>query len=263
MTFLSMRNVRFEFPGWPAVVRGIDLDVAEGQIKCLVGRSGSGKTTVLKLAAGLLTPSSGAVELRGSAPSSHRRDIGFVFQSPTLLEWQRVTDNVLLPVSLRSTPTVRDRDQADQLLAQLGLGGYGARYPRQLSGGQQSRVALARALILQPALLVLDEPFAALDAITREELQADLLATCRDRGTSALFVTHDIGEAVFLGDEVMLLHDGVIVKREAIALARPRAASVRYAPSFAVHAMALRDAMERASDSPGIGCAAAPVTEPA
>ena len=263
MTFLSMRNVHFEFPGWPAVVRGIDLDVAEGEIKCLVGRSGSGKTTVLKLAAGLLTPSSGAVALRGSAPSSHRRDIGFVFQSPTLLEWQRVTDNVLLPVSLRSTPTVRDRDQADQLLAQLGLGGYGARYPRQLSGGQQSRVALARALILQPALLVLDEPFAALDAITREELQADLLATCRDRGTSALFVTHDIGEAVFLGDEVMLLHDGVIVKREAIALARPRAPSVRYAPSFAVHAMALRDAMERASDGTGIRCANAPVTDPA
>ena len=245
MTFLALRAVGFGFAGWPDVLRDIDLDVAESEIHCLVGRSGSGKTTLLKLAAGLLSPTAGTVALRGSPPATHRRDIGFVFQSPTLLEWQRVIDNVLLPVSLRRPPSVADRQKAAQLLDQLGLDGYGQRYPRQLSGGQQSRVALARALLLEPALLVLDEPFAALDAITREELQQDLLDTCRARRASALFVTHDIGEAVFLGDRVTLLHEGSVLMRMTVELPRPRTASDRYGPAFAAHALALREAMGR------------------
>jgi NitT/TauT family transport system ATP-binding protein len=132
-------------------VDGADLDVEEGAIHCLVGRSGCGKTTLLKLAAGLLVPDSGDVVFRGRQHGAIGPDIGFVFQAPSLLEWLRVIDNVLLPVSLHHRPTRGERTQALQLLEQLGLGAHARKYPRQLSGGQQSRVALARALILQPA----------------------------------------------------------------------------------------------------------------
>ena len=208
MTLLDLDRVGFRYPGWPETLRDVDLDLFEGEIHCLIGRSGSGKTTLLKLAAGLLDPTSGSIVLRGAPPARHRADIGFVFQSPTLLEWLSVADNVLLPIALKRTPTATDRAKADAMLAQLGLDGFGARHPRMLSGGQQSRVALARALILDPPLLVFDEPFAALDAMTREELQHDLAATIRARNASALFVTHDINEAVYLGDRVTLIDAG-------------------------------------------------------
>ncbi|HMA08184.1 MAG TPA: ATP-binding cassette domain-containing protein, partial [Ramlibacter sp.] len=175
MSFLALRQVGFTFPGWPPVVREVDWDVEEGEFHCLVGRSGCGKTTLLKLAAGLLHPDEGHIRLRGAELLAPGPALGFVFQSPTLLEWHRVLDNVLLPVSLQHRPTPAEIEKAQQLLAQLGLSAHTRHYPRQLSGGQQSRVALARALILEPSLLLLDEPFAALDAITREELQDDLL----------------------------------------------------------------------------------------
>ena len=141
-SFLALRGVRFGFAGQPPVIQDLDLELAPGDIHCLVGRSGCGKTTLLKLAAGLLPPDAGSVTIRG-APPHDRRAVGFVFQQPTLLDWLSVRDNVLLPVSLQHRPTDADRQVADALLAQLGLAPYGARFPRQLSGGQQSRVALA------------------------------------------------------------------------------------------------------------------------
>lgn len=229
---LSLRKLRFSFPGWPPTVDGADLEVEEGAIHCLVGRSGCGKTTLLKLAAGLLVPDSGQVLFRGRPHETIGPDIGFVFQAPSLLEWLPVIDNVLLPVSLHHRPTAQERTQAQQLLEQLGLGVQARKYPRQLSGGQQSRVALARALILQPALLLLDEPFAALDAITREELQNDLLAMCRTRRTSVLFVTHDVAEAVFLGDWVHVVDGGRIAQEIAVDLPE-RNAALRTSAAFA------------------------------
>lgn len=227
MSLLSLQQVRFAFPGWPPTVDGADLEVAQGAFHCLVGRSGCGKTTLLKLAAGLLVPDAGCVLFQGRP-----QDIGFVFQSPNLLEWLRVVDNVLLPVSLHHRPTGEERARALQLLAQLGLAGQGDKVPRQLSGGQQSRVALARALMLQPSLLLLDEPFAALDAITREELQRDLLAMCRQHRTTVLFVTHDIAEAVFLGDHVDVVEGGRIAQEIAVDLSE-RSTAVRYGAAFA------------------------------
>lgn len=228
MSVLSLRRVRFAFPGWPPTVDGADLEVEQGAFHCLVGRSGCGKTTLLKLAAGLLAPDSGEIRFAGSM-----RDIGFVFQSPTLLEWLSVVDNVLLPVTLHGRPAPADRERALQLLAQLGLEAHAPKHPRQLSGGQQSRVALARALILQPRLLLLDEPFAALDAITREELQHDLRAMCRARGATVLFVTHDIAEAVYLADRVDVVEAGRIAQEIPVALEQ----RTRTAPAF-VHACA-------------------------
>lgn len=246
--FLSLERVGFRYPTGPALLRGIDLALAEGDFHCIVGRSGCGKTTLLKLAAGLLTPTKGQVLLRGRAPLAARADIGFVFQTPTLLEWLRVIDNVLLPVTLQRRPTPADHDMALKLLDRLGLGDHAQRYPRQLSGGQQSRVALARALVLSPSLLLLDEPFAALDAITREDLQRDLLAMCRAERTTALFVTHDIAEAVFLGDRVTLMDGGRIVNRFDIDLPRPEGVVDRGSPSFAAQCTRLREAMNRQAE---------------
>jgi NitT/TauT family transport system ATP-binding protein len=242
VNLLEMRGVRFAFPGWPPTVDGADLAVAPGAFHCLVGRSGCGKTTLLKLAAGLLRPDAGSVLFRGAPHAAAGPEIGFVFQSPNLLEWQRVLDNVLLPVALHRRTRDADRERALQLLQQLGLADHARKYPRQLSGGQQSRVALARALILQPALLLLDEPFAALDAITREELQRDLLQTCRDAGTGVLFVTHDIAEAVYLADRVDVVDAGRIAQEIAIALPQ-RSAAVRTSAAFARYCAQVRSAL--------------------
>lgn len=242
MSVLSLQQVRFAFPGWGPTVDGVDLEVEQGAFHCLVGRSGCGKTTLLKLAAGLLVPDSGRVVFHGRTHDAIGPGIGFVFQSPNLLEWHRVIDNVLLPVSLHHRSTAAERAQALQLLDQLGLAAHAQKYPRQLSGGQQSRVALARALILQPALLLLDEPFAALDAITREELQRDLLQMCRDRRTSVLFVTHDIAEAVYLADRVDVIDAGRIAQEIAIALPA-RTAATRYSAAFVQHCAQVRAAL--------------------
>ena len=241
MSLLSLQHVRYAFPGWPPTVDGADLEVEEGAFHCLVGRSGCGKTTLLKIAAGLIAPDSGRVVFR-SRRAAPGPDIGFVFQSPNLLEWQRVIDNVLLPVTLHRRPSPAQVQRAHALLEQLGLAGHARKYPRQLSGGQQSRVALARALILQPALLLLDEPFAALDAITREELQRDLLQMGRSQGTTVLFVTHDIAEAVFLADRVDVVEGGRIAQEIAIDLPE-RTTAVRYGASFARQAAAVRAAL--------------------
>jgi NitT/TauT family transport system ATP-binding protein len=240
VSLLAMRNVTFAFPGWPPTVDGVELRVEEGAFHCLVGRSGCGKTTLLKLAAGLLVPDSGSVVFKGGTGGA--RDIGFVFQSPNLLEWQRVIDNVLLPVSLQHRPSQDERAAAFALLEQLGLAAHAQKYPRQLSGGQQSRVALARALILRPALLLLDEPFAALDAITREELQRDLLQMCRRQGTSVLFVTHDISEAVYLADRIDVVDAGRIVQEIAVDVP-DRTAALRTSAAFARHAAQVRSAL--------------------
>ena len=243
MSFLAMRGVGYTFAGWPPVVRGIDWDIGEGEFHCLVGRSGCGKTTLLKLATGLLRPDTGRITLQDAQLTDPGPKLGFVFQSPTLLEWHRVLDNVLLPASLRARPTSQQRERAQQLLAQLGLRDHMNHYPRQLSGGQQSRVALARALILEPALLLLDEPFAALDAITREELQDDLLRMCREQRTTVLFVTHDIGEAVYLADHVSVMDAGRIVEQIRIDLPKPRTPAVRTSEPFVRHAARVRAAM--------------------
>ncbi len=245
MAFLDIEQVVFTYPGRPPVLDGVSWRVQAGEFHCLLGRSGCGKTTLLKLAAGLLRPQAGHIVLRGGELAAPGPQTGFMFQSPTLLEWLSVLDNVLLPVSLQRRPMPQDRQCALRLLDQLGLASHAQHHPRQLSGGQQSRVALARALILEPLLLLLDEPFAALDAITRADLQDDLLRTCRERGTTVLFVTHDIREAVYLGDRIALMREGRIVDDWTIALPVPRAQAIQHGPAFNDCCARVRAAMDR------------------
>ncbi len=242
MNVLTLHGLRYAFGDGQAIVDGVDLALEQGAFHCLVGRSGCGKTTLLRLAAGLLRPLDGEVSFQPPRIPEAGTGIGFVFQSPNLLEWLRVVDNVLLPLSLHRRPTTADVAQARALLAQLGLAAHADKYPRQLSGGQQSRVALARALLLSPALLLLDEPFAALDAITREELQRDLRALCGRQGTSVLFVTHDIAEAVFLADRIHVMEAGRIVQALSVDLPAPPARD-RYSALFAARAAAVRAAL--------------------
>jgi NitT/TauT family transport system ATP-binding protein len=242
--FLQLNAATFAYEGtFGDVVSSIDWSIPEGGIHCLVGRSGCGKTTLLKLAAGLLQPISGSVRVLGSDVAEPSKHVGFVFQSPSLLEWQTVLNNVLLPISLHGNVTTEDQAAARELIKLVGLQEHIDRYPTQLSGGQQSRVALARALITKPEGLLMDEPFAALDAITREELQDDLLQLVSLRQTTVLFVTHDIGEAVYLADKVAVMRAGEIVCSADVTLSRPRNQTQRYSSVFNATCLKLRNAM--------------------
>ncbi|MDP1564653.1 MAG: ABC transporter ATP-binding protein [Polaromonas sp.] len=242
--FLDMRGVSYSFPAYPQVVNQLYWQIARGEVHSVVGRSGWGKTTVIKLAAGLLLPDHGTVTVDGEALHKPGSQLGFVFQAPTLLEWTSVLDNVLLPVTLQRRPLPADRARADELLALMGLSGLGRRFPTELSGGQQSRVAIARALLLAPTLLLLDEPFAALDAITREELQDDLLRICRLAQTTVFFVTHDISEAVYLADRVAVMADGKITDDLVVDLPWPRQRALRYGAPFNAVCAQVRQAMD-------------------
>lgn len=245
-SFVAIEQASYRYGSEPAIVDRVDWAMPHGAFHCLVGRSGSGKTTLLKLAAGLLLPDQGSVRIDGVALDGPGPRIGFVFQQPTLLDWLSVIDNVLLPISLKRRPQPQDREKARALLDLVSLGAYAQRHPAQLSGGQQSRVAVARSLITEPDLLLLDEPFAALDALTREELQDDLLALCALNATTVLFVTHDINEAVYLADRVAIMAAGRLHHALAIDLPRPRSREMRYDQPFNALCRDLRQAMDAA-----------------
>jgi len=244
---LRLEGVRFGYPGAPPVVDGIDWELPTAAFHCFVGRSGCGKSTLLRLAAGLLHPHAGTITLAGHAVQGPDRKAAFVFQRPTLLDWHTVRDNVLLPVTLRGRASRADQARADELIHALGLDGLADRYPYQLSGGQQSRVAIARALLPRPALLLMDEPFAAVDTITREALHDVLLAACRAEGTAVLFVTHDLAEAVYLGDRVAVMQQGRLVQAIDVALSRPRMPALREHPVFHAACAQLRHTMQAAA----------------
>ena len=183
----------------------LSLSIADGEIITLVGQSGCGKTTFLNLLAGLLLPTSGSLRLRGKPITGPRRDVGVVFQDPVLLPWKRVLDNVLLPAVVRRTDIAQARTRARMLLQLVGLAGFEDRYPSELSGGMQQRVAIARGLLNEPALLLMDEPFGALDALTREQMNFELLNIWQATPKTIVLITHNIEEAVLLGHRVLVL----------------------------------------------------------
>ena len=241
---LRLRNVSFSYLEGVETLHNINLDLAPGEFHCLIGRSGCGKTSLLKLAAGLLSAQQGEVVWNNQPLITPQSDMGFVFQRPTLLEWLDVLDNVLLPIALHRRIEASDLQKAKELLQRMGLAHKFHGKPTELSGGQQSRVAIARALITSPHILFMDEPFASLDAITREELQHDLMGICAEHKTSILFVTHDIGEAVYLGNQVSVMAQGKIHHTLPIDLPQPRQNSMRHSPEFNHFSAKLRHAME-------------------
>lgn len=241
---LALEAVGFAYPGGITVLDRLDLTVARGELHCLLGRSGCGKTTLLKLAAGLLKPTSGRVRWRDRPVDGPLAGVGFVFQQPALLDWLNVLDNVLLPLSLHRRVTPADREAARSLLRRVGLMDLDTRQPTQLSGGQRSRVAVARALIDRPELLCMDEPFAALDALSREALQQDLRALCLAEGTAVLFVTHDLSEATYLGDRVSVMAAGALVAEQTVPLPPRRSQAIRHGEPFNACCAQLRRQLE-------------------
>jgi NitT/TauT family transport system ATP-binding protein len=213
----------------------VDLSVKPGEFVAVVGPSGCGKSTLLKIIAGLLVPSTGKVEIVGRPVSGPYTDLGVVFQSPVLLDWRTILDNVLVQIDLRGGNPAAYRDQARALLAKVGLAEFETRMPRELSGGMRQRTAIVRALIHEPPLLLMDEPFGALDALTREQMRIDLEKLWLERGQTTFFITHGISEAVALADRVIVMtpRPGRIERIIEIDLPRPRHKAVISSRRFA------------------------------
>ena len=228
------------------VVALTDIDLAILSCEFLVGPSGCGKSTLLKIVGGLSASSAGTVAIGGEVVTQPRRDIGFVFQDAVLLPWRTVLDNVMLPVEVQKLDRHRYRDRALDLLQMVGLEGFVNKYPHELSGGMQQRAAIARSLVTDPAILLMDEPFGALDVLTREQLNLDLLRIWREASKTIVFVTHSISESVFLADRVVVLsaRPGRIVQVEPIELRRPRDLDVMVHPEFGRAVTEIRPRLE-------------------
>jgi NitT/TauT family transport system ATP-binding protein len=205
-------------------IDSVALEVKRNEFVCLVGPSGCGKSTLLRLVAGLVAPSGGTVSIGGVAVTEPRADTGIVFQAPTLLPWASILDNVLFPLDMMGILDAAGRARARDLLALVGLAGFEGKYPRELSGGMQQRAGICRALVHDPDILLMDEPFGALDALTREELTIELMRIARERPKTILFVTHSIPEAVLLADRVVVMsaRPGRVAEIIDVALPRPR-----------------------------------------
>ena len=205
----------------------INLDIRAGEFVTVVGPSGCGKSTLMRMIAGLIAPSRGEIRLGGDIVRGTRRDIGIVFQSPVLFPWRTVLENVLIPIDVQRRGRQQNLPKARDLLAMVGLADFAHRYPAELSGGMQQRVGIARALAMEPKVLLLDEPFGALDALTRARLQTELQRIWAHEKITMILVTHDVDEAVFLGDRVVVLapRPGRISRIFDVPAARPRARS--------------------------------------
>jgi NitT/TauT family transport system ATP-binding protein len=213
------------------------LEIGDRELVTLVGPSGCGKSTLLKLVAGLVPPSRGQIRVREQPVTGPFPDVGFVFQQPVLLPWRNVLDNVLFSVEMLGLDPRQHRKQAGDLLELTGLDGFETKYPRELSGGMQQRVAICRALLPDPSLLLMDEPFGALDAMTREEMSLELLRVWEERRKTILFVTHSIPEAILLADRVVVMspRPGRIVRLIAVDLPRPRTMDMEFDARFKAH----------------------------
>jgi NitT/TauT family transport system ATP-binding protein len=234
-TLVSMREVTKIFSNGVTALAGFDLDVVPGEVVSLLGPSGCGKSTVLRLIAGLAEPTGGSVTWPGSATDDHRGEIGFVFQDPTLMPWANVADNVWLPLRLRGMSRRDARDRIAESLALVGLSDFAKAYPRELSGGMRMRVSIARALSLRPRLLLMDEPFAALDEIARFRLNDDLLRLQSDLRCTIVFVTHSIYESAYLSSRIAVMspRPGRIVAEIEGELPGPRAKDFRTSARYA------------------------------
>ena len=234
-TVVSGRNVGKIFAGGSVVaLEGATFDIPKGSFVSLVGPSGCGKSTLLRLVAGLIEPTSGDLEVHGTAVTGPRQDVAMMFQKATLLEWRTAVENVLLPTEIVRAPTRADRAHALDLLGMVGLTDFAFSFPAQLSGGMQQRVALARLLQTGADIVLLDEPFGALDEFTRERLNLELLRIVDEVGATTIFVTHNITEAIFLADTVIVMtpRPGRMAKFVDVPLSRPRELKMQVTPEF-------------------------------
>ena len=232
-------------------LRDVGFSVGRGELLALVGPSGCGKSTLLRVVAGLRRPTRGSVEVDGRAVTGPIPSVGMVFQAPVLLKWRTVRDNVLLPAELAGLERARYRERAEHLLRLVGLDGFADRLPRELSGGMQQRAAICRALLLDPPLLLMDEPFGALDAMTRDEMNLELLRVWGEPAAArktVVFVTHSIPEAVFLADRVVVMspRPGRVARVVDVPLPRPRTPATRAAPQFGALSLEIHETLTRA-----------------
>lgn len=232
--------------GEVAALKSLDFEIYDGEFVSVVGQSGCGKSTLLKVLAGLLPYTAGSVELNGKPLRGPTPQAAVVFQSPVLLPWRTVLDNVLLPIEFRKWPMASYRQSAADLLAMVGLSEFAQRYPFELSGGMQQRTAIVRALVQDPRLLLMDEPFGALDAMTREQMNLELMRIWSKSGKTVIFITHSIAEAIFLSDRViaMTARPGTIADVITINLPRPRELSVINTDHFGRYAAKLRSLLD-------------------
>ena len=234
-TLVVARHIAKRFSSGVEALRDVDLQIERGQFASIVGPSGCGKSTLLRLVAGLDEPSDGTLTIQGRSPNEARRDLldlAFVFQDATLLPWRSVGGNIALPLELRGEA---NPERVDQVLAMVGLTDFASAYPAQLSGGMRMRASIARALATQPELLLLDEPFGALDEITRQRLNEELLRLWQQDRWTGLFITHNVYEAVFLSQRVLVMsaRPGRIIADIAVPFDHPRDPDLRAAPEFA------------------------------
>ena len=229
MSVVSLRGVSKTFDSGTQAIAALDLEVRAGEFLSLVGPSGCGKSTALRIIAGLIAPTSGSVEWPTGRP-----EIGFVFQEPTLMPWRSALDNARLPLELKGIARGDAEVRSRNALARVGLGEFEKAYPRELSGGMKMRVSIARAIAAHPKLLLMDEPFAALDELTRQALNDDLLKLAREDGITVIFVTHSVYESAYLSDRVVVMtpRPGRVTADIAIAQPENRNAAYRLTPQF-------------------------------
>ncbi len=233
----------FSIDGTPLpVLEDVSFEVPSGGVVAVVGPNGSGKSTLLRLIAGLLPPDRGAITIDGRPVGDADQRVGLIFQEPRLLPWRRVIDNVAFPLELVGVGNAQRRERARSLLDLVGVSTFADAYPQQLSGGMRQRVAIARALARDPEVLLLDEPFSALDALTRERFDMELLELWQRIGSTVVVVTHSISESVFLADEVVVLspRPGRVVRRVPVPLSRPRTPEVYETLAFTRAAAEIR-----------------------
>jgi NitT/TauT family transport system ATP-binding protein len=254
-SIVSVKDVsmiyRTRGPGGEALetvaLKDANLEIQPGEFISLIGPSGCGKTTLLRLLADLIQPSSGDLRLGGKTPDEARksRAYGYVFQAPALFEWRTVMANVMLPLEVMNFPVAERKERAEKMLKLVGLEKFARNYPWQLSGGMQQRVSIARALAFEPQLLFMDEPFGALDEITRENLNLELLRLWRETGKTVIFVTHSIPEAVFLSTRIVVMtpRPGKIEKIINVDLPQPRDFDTRESPRFFEIATEVRESL--------------------
>lgn len=245
-------SVQFSMPNGERLTAlgPLSFQVEAGEFVCVLGPSGCGKSTLVRVLAGLHAPSAGRALLYGQPIEQPSAAVGMMFQDASLMPWRSTLDNIALPLELQGVGRPEREAQAARLLPMLGLEGYADLYPAQLSGGMRQRVALGRTLIQQPRVLLLDEPFGALDALTRETLRADLLRVWAEYHQTVIMVTHDIHEAVLLADRVIVLtkRPGRISEEIQISFTRPRTEDLIYSPEFGVVAQRIRTAIDAAAE---------------